>query len=269
MSIQIDIVSDLHIDHWDKNYNTKYPYGNIKNYPLKFTNTDSDYLIIAGDISDDLENSIEYMNKISKYYKNILFIDGNHEHVNNYPNLYSQDYISDKIKNEKIKYLPNKPFVIDKTVFIGYCGWWDYNEGLNKDDCYDYFKDWIDLSKEDSLKFIENVFEKSKEEYNYLKKQLEYYQNKKNIENIIVITHTVPCIKYCGRNMHEQIKKFLTDYNTQYMKLFQYTKISHWIFGHTHYNWDEDINGIKFICNSRGIPSDMNREKYSIKKIEL
>ena len=68
MSVKIDIVSDLHIDHWDKNYNTRYPFGNIKDYPLQFTNTDSDYLIIAGDISDNLDNSIDYMNKISKYY---------------------------------------------------------------------------------------------------------------------------------------------------------------------------------------------------------
>ena len=89
--INIDIVSDLHIEQWDSSIKNKYPSGKIKDSPYKFPNKKSNILIIAGDISDDINNSLNYINELSKIYQNVLFIDGNHEHVNKYPNLYTVD----------------------------------------------------------------------------------------------------------------------------------------------------------------------------------
>ena len=63
----------------------KHPYGDIVHKPVELNNK-SDILIIAGDISDDIDLSIKYIDNISKKYKKILFVDGNHEHVNRYPN---------------------------------------------------------------------------------------------------------------------------------------------------------------------------------------
>ena len=88
--INIDIVSDLHIEQWDPSINNKYPSGKIKNYPYKFPNKKSNILIIAGDISDDINISLDYINELSKIYQNVLFIDGNHEHTFNIPNYIHQ-----------------------------------------------------------------------------------------------------------------------------------------------------------------------------------
>ena len=99
-----------------------------KEFPFEFKKTDSKYLIVVGDISDTLNTSLNYLNQISDYYEKILFVDGNHEHVNIYPKLYSTKYINSLVKfNNKLVYLANKPYIIDQTVFIGCCGWWDYN----------------------------------------------------------------------------------------------------------------------------------------------
>ena len=128
-NISIDLISDLHIDQWSTNHIMKHPYGEVKDKPFNLIKK-SDILIIAGDISDDLDLSIKYINDISKYYEKILFVDGNHEHVNAYPNLYELNYIDNKIKllkNDKIIYLPDNEYIINDKVFIGYCGWWDYN----------------------------------------------------------------------------------------------------------------------------------------------
>lgn len=268
---QFDIVSDLHIDQWSTKYKNLYPCGEIKDIPYTFGKSTSDYLIVAGDISDSLEESINYLENISEYYKNILFVDGNHEHVCAYPKLFENKNISDMIKNNNIKYLSYEPFQINNTIFVGCCGWWDYNNS-NKD-CKNksltYFDNWIPhFTKEDNLKFIENVIEKSIEEFNYLKSILDKYEKNDLIENIVIVTHTVPKKKYCNNFTDNDIfGSFLTEYNTKYEELFKYKKISHWIFGHTHQVWYDINNNIQFICNPRGRPEDFDRTEYKIKQI--
>ena len=104
-NISVDIISDLHIDQWSNKYINKYPCGTIKEHPLIFNKSNSDYLIVAGDISDTLNTSLNYLDKISEHYEKILFVDGNHEHVNIYPKLYSTKYINSLIKfNKKFNY---------------------------------------------------------------------------------------------------------------------------------------------------------------------
>jgi hypothetical protein len=267
--IKIDILSDLHIDHWTFNYKTKYPCGIIKNIPFKNVKTESNYLIVAGDISDNIYNSIEYLNILSENYEKILFVDGNHEHINKYPELYDTNYINSLINNEKIIYLTNKPYIIDKTVFLGACGWWDYNNLNNIEKCTNYFKNWINhFTKNDNMNFINNVIKQSKKECENLHKLLNIYQTNNNINNIVLITHTVPYIEFCDNDKEEyENDNFSTQYNTQYNNLLKYNKISHWIFGHAHQDWDKIINNIRFVSNPRGRPDDFNREEYSIKQI--
>ena len=95
---------------------------------------------------DDIDLSIKYINNISKKYEKILFVDGNHEHVNRYIELYNIKDIHDKIKslnNDKIKYLPDNEYIINDKVFIGYCGWWDYNDKKDLNKAKKYFNKWI------------------------------------------------------------------------------------------------------------------------------
>ena len=65
-NIKIDICSDLHIEQWSSKYKVKYPCGEIKEYPFEFKKNNSKYLIVAGDISDRLNTSLNYLDQISK-----------------------------------------------------------------------------------------------------------------------------------------------------------------------------------------------------------
>ena len=239
--MNFDLVSDLHIDQWSEKYNIKYPHGEVKEHPVVFSKTSTDYLIVAGDVSDDINLSISYLNYLSKFYKKILFVDGNHEHVFNYPKLFNHKEISNLISNDKIIYLSQKPYIINNTLFIGSCGWWDYNKEnkQNIENAYEYFDNWLThLDKDDSIKFIDNVIEKSKEEFEYLNETLKKYENDNSIENIVLVTHTVPKIEFCTSNNEYKADDFSTQYNSKYDYLFNYKKLTHWIFGHTHHQWD-------------------------------
>lgn len=258
-----DIVSDLHIDQWDSSLPNLYPCGEVSDYPYEFPDTESEYLIIAGDISDSIDISIKYLDFISQNtkYKKILFVDGNHEHVNKYPSLYSHDEINKKIQdlnNNKIVYLP-KIHLVNKnkdTIFIGVCGWWDYDNGKKKSikENLDYFKEWIPhLNKEDSINFIKNVIKKSEEEYKELDRHLNKYSKDPNIKNVVIVIHTCPQEKFCDDSTS-------TIMNTKYNKLIdKYPKISHWVFGHTHNTYESKSDNIHFICNPRGRPEDFDR----------
>ena len=268
--VLIDIVSDLHIDQWSFDYNIKYPCGLIKNAPFNNPNTNSEYLIIAGDISDNIQDSINYLNYISQYYQKVLFVDGNHEHVYKYPKLYDKNEICKLIDNPKVVYLSKYPYKINKTLFIGCCGWWDYNNQSSTtiEKCTHYFDNWIKhFSPEDNLTFIQNVIKRSEQEFEYLWENLENYQNDPQIDNIVIVTHTLPDIRYCDN--HSELDNSSVQYNTQFQKLLQYSKISKWVFGHTHQEWNDSINQVETICNPRGRPNDYDREQYQVKTIQI
>lgn len=268
--LKIDVVSDLHIDQWSYKYTNKYPCGIVKNIPFKLENINSKYLIVAGDISDNIYYSIEYLNILSKYYHKILFVDGNHEHVHKYPELYSVDEINKLINNPNIIYLSKNTYKIKETLFIGCCGWWDYNNQNSESikNCLDYFDNWINhFSRKDNLEFINNVINRSKQEFEYLDELLNKYENDNEIENIIIVTHTIPDIKYSENKSKSDSSD--SQYNTKFKHLFKYKKLKKWIFGHTHEQWDGRINGVDILCNPRGRPEDFNRETYRIKTIHI
>jgi hypothetical protein len=196
----LDISSDLHIDQWDKRYKMAYPCGKVKTSPIKFSQTKNRILIVAGDVSDDLDISLNYLDEISQFYDRILFVDGNHDHVSAYPRLYTDEEIQRKVtalNNEKIIFLPKTHYVNGDTVVLGVCGWWDYNkrDPSSIEDAKKYFDEWIPEianSKGGSIKFIESVIKRCKEHHQYLKHFLGKYQKDPKIKKIIVVTHTTP-----------------------------------------------------------------------------
>ena len=251
---QFDYVSDLHIDYWDPKWKTSFmSCGLIKNRPLdwKKMKVKSDVLVVAGDVSDNLEFTIKYLKSLRKYYKKILFVDGNHEHVYRYPRLYSNNYIYKKFKGIKnIHYIPEEDFVIGKTVFIGFCGWWNYSQGKEKS-----------KSKKFSEKDKESIIRKAKLQAEKLNKKIKKYQRNKNIDDIVIVTHTIPNSKFA--------RYINTDSNSFFEELELGNKVKRWVFGHVHTRGIYDFGNIKFLINCRGRPDDNIKEPYSIKTSKI
>ena len=272
-SLYVDLTSDLHIDQWDNSIQNKYHCGIVKNYPFEWKKkVKSKILIIAGDISDDLDKSLSYLNEISVYYDKILFVDGNHEHVNEYPNLYSINEINEKVKalnNKKLIYLPKNDYIVDNTVFIGYCGWWNYRNEDETDikNNMNYFKEWIPhFTQKEVLQFSNNVILKATEEATLLKEKIKKYESDSNINKIVIVSHSPPHTDKC------HTLEIGTEHNTLFKDILMnknYYKISHWFSGHLHSNYDGLINNIKLNNNPRGRPEDYDRKNYFIEQIKI
>lgn len=286
ISDYIDFVSDIHIDQWDKTIGVKYACGEIKDCPMNWKNipNKSNILVIAGDISDDLDNTLKYLSYVSQYYNKILFVDGNHEHVNKFPELYELNFINKKVSeynkllgSDKIIYLPNNDYILDScecddTVFIGYCGWWDYCNLDNKtiNDNLSYFSKWIPgLTKGDGMEFIKNVSSRAKIEKDLLMDKIMKYEKDSKIKKIIIVTHSPPIKEFCD------IKKLGSEYNSGFedivnnVKNGKFKKLRLWLSGHVHTKNYDIYHNLEFINHPRGRPDDHNREEYSILKLKI
>lgn len=268
--LSVDLTSDLHIDQWDPTLENKYPCGVIKNYPIQWEGKiKSKILIVAGDISDQLEFSLDYLDQISKYYDKVLFIDGNHEHVHRYPELIHPSEILNNIslkKNPKLVYLPLNPYEKDGVIFIGACGWWDYFDSpeLVEQDMK-YFENWRgDLGIPEGKRFIDNIVSRGQEEIDRLREMIEFYDTIDHIKTIVVVTHTVPEVEFSNH--------VRTEVNGKYQSLMDLSpKVKYWFFGHTHQKINEQKpeSNLKFITNPRGRPEDYDREEYSPLQVQI
>ena len=258
MNRSILAVGDLHIDNWDDTLPNLYPCGKRSYCPIVWEqNDDQSIIVIAGDVSDDIDMTISYINNLTSFYSKVLFVDGNHESCLVYPQVLDEHTIAAKIHSSSVHFLSEKPFIVDRIAFVGRCGWWDYR---NRDEEKDrlYFNDWMPhLSPSQVDLFHNNVEQKAKVDYLDLIKDIENMQRSEDVDRIILVTHTIPHRRFYGDDKHHHLNSRFESINSA-----RYPKIDTWVFGHVHEQWDIEIDGIRYIANPRGRVEDYNRTKY-------
>ena len=79
-NFKLDYISDLHIDWFRRENHLPIPtIDHLVNTQYSDYDTNSHTLLIAGDISDDINETADYLFSCRQFYKNILFVDGNHD----------------------------------------------------------------------------------------------------------------------------------------------------------------------------------------------
>ncbi len=141
------VVADLHVDYWDDSFPNPYPCGTRRHHPLVWgkPNGEDAVLVVAGDVSDDMDTTVQYISSLTTFYNEVLFIDGNHESCVSYPDLLSDSDISSKVRathNANIHFLADGPFTKDGIAYVGRCGWWDYVKEAEKEN-EEYFAEWM------------------------------------------------------------------------------------------------------------------------------
>ena len=249
----VDIISDLHQDYWDLRLNFAHPSNGYRHHaPFNLNPTlGTDILIVAGDVSDDIGITLEYLKYWKSKYKFVLFVDGVKEHTHKL-------HLSGDIGKEMTKpiykgiyHIPTRPFIINRTAVIGVSGWWNYHGNSNTTD---------------STEFKIHIIRRASIECAYLKQMLYHLEINKNIERVIVITHAVP-IKSCAQP--ENIGRQLNGLLQEIIGNGYYKKLTHWIFGNTHVPHDKIEKGVRLLCNPRGVPSDFGRVDYKQLHITL
>jgi len=264
--MEIDYISDIHIDRWDDD--------------LFWINTKkSDKLIIAGDIADDIID-VEYgLRKLSAFYENIYFVDGNHEYENCRFAYQNQKQnlraLCNKLKN--VHFLPDNPILLNNVGIVGCCGWWTFDfAGADPDKCSKWLandsKNWseyVELGFSIDHDLVEYFFKKlSTTDYLNLNHQINNIYSK--VDKIIVVTHT-PCHPRTTTDSYPGVGDVKGLYGNSLMinLVHKYKKIEFWINGHCHDQTNVNDHGVKFINNPRGRPWDFSRENYSINTLTI
>lgn len=263
--MNFDLVSDLHIDFWDEDHHFDW---------LEFQQSDT--LVVAGDVSDYYDQTINYLVDLKEYYTHVLFVDGNHEHQPQYTDIGTTQSVNtwDSLASivDGIHFLGNQPFTIGNTRFIGRNGWFSYDFGepnVSYEQSVDAMLTRTDWGLEQQIQQVQAA----KKDAELLSEWMLSAQWDMRIENIVVVTHTLPHKDCISWDEYPQNRDFTGLYgNTYFNKVFANDvnkKLKYWCFGHNHDQKQIKKDYFTMISNPRGRPKDYNRIVYSCRNINI
>lgn len=242
--MKIGIISDIHVDISNKEDEK---IEEILSDYLK--EKEVEVLIIAGDISENYNTTIEVLRKIEELSKSkVLFVPGNHD-LWNIKNKELETYnIYEKLKTFEGNLCDNPYELNEEYVVIGDVLWYDYSFADNsfsdeqlemkmymgrtwKDS---HYIKWGKLDKIKNIEFIEK-----------LKEQISKYKNKK----IILVTHMIthPAFKVEYNDLWKYFNGFLgTDKLLPIIE--DNNNIKYIIMGHVHYRREFKDGEKNYIC---------------------
>lgn len=243
-------LSDLHLEFIEPNKIDQF----IKQIPSGM----DEICILAGDIGNPYKSNYDvFMKFISKNFKKTFVITGNHEYYNETKTIQETNRFLEKYFQQfnNISFLNNNYEIYDNYCFIGTTLWskiYDPRYKINDVRSIPNF-DIIEYNRLNSLcvNFLEDTL------------LLVKLQNKENCSftKSIVITHHMPSHtlidkKYKTQDMQPYNQWFYCNMD----KLIEGNEntIKCWIYGHTHTPSCVMKNGIPFLCNPIGYPTENN-----------
>lgn len=243
MSMNIQIVSDLHIE---------YKNDNIPD-PLEFIIPSAKILVLAGDIGSlyKIKQLEGFLLKLCPHFEVVIYIPGNHEYymtqnIQPLPMYKLIDRLFEIEKRIPNLYILNQTSVVIANVCFTGCTLWS-NAQVN------------------IPKFIVRIHGMNNEIYRkkfesdvkYINNMIEYCH--KNDLKLVVMTHYCPTYEII--NEYKKKDKFISLYVSELDHLLDKQKISVWCCGHIHRNFDIiSKGGTRVVGNQRGKPRDKIRD---------
>jgi predicted phosphohydrolase len=229
-----------------------------------FQEIEPDAVILCGDLSPYPKDMRAVLQEFGLKLPNCrkLFVSGNHdiwldEEGPGASSAKKQALISEMCAETGFHHLDREALLVDHVGFCGTIGWYDYSF---RDETYglpieEYRKKrcgkevWMDLHLAHWGRPDEEVARACEES---LKNQIESVRAK--CEKIIVATHHVPfreCVRYEGRLPWDYFSSFMGSAGLGKICL-QEAKVSHVLFGHTHFQMKVEVGSITALCSPIG-----------------
>lgn len=276
--MKIDFCSDLHVDAW--HHTTKLYDPTRKRWlgePFQSTfvdidweqykNPDSQVLIIAGDISNDMMSSTNVVECASLVYDYVVVVDGNHDHYNNdVPVEEAMELFKQNISRfTNVYYLDGQhSLTLDGVRFLGVTGWYDWKayetQGISD---FTAKRTWSQYSNDSRYPtFVcDGPNSLAMQQAVNLADQVRLANEDDTVDKVVITTHMSPRADLMEWKANDPVWNALTPsyVNTAMdMVLRENTngKIGHWIYGHTHARQMVQKDGILYMNNARGYPRE-------------
>lgn len=237
--MQIQIISDFHLE---------YIYPNMplfKSY-LEKIKTDADILIIAGDFCQPLQ-MMHAFNILSKNYKHIVYVAGNHECYGTTPQKFNFVMREVEKKFNNLHYLSNKTVTIDGVRFVGTTLWYSLqttNPVLKVQ--YNRLKfNFPDFTQ------IEDFDKHLVEEH---QKAVRWLDNVIKPQDIVITHHTPTYKSVSPRFQNSQLNPFFVN---QMDEMIYNHSPKFWIHGHVHNHHDYRLFNTRILCNPLGYMGEL------------
>lgn len=249
--MQFDVVSDLHVEHW-----TEFPYDWKRH-------KQSDNVIIAGDVADDLQTTVDQLKKACDVYDRVVYISGNHEATQYYHNL----FLVGPLISHMMQGCPNffnldmEDVVLGNLAIIGKTGWWDFRIG-EPDIPFNLSKSHFDTAwcALNHTSVVNNILNAAHSNYCKLRDSVDTHQRAGR--DICLVTHTVPHKKLLSIDYPTDALASSYYGNSLIMSLIQEPAVKYAIFGHSHDQSVCVLDNTVCVNNARGRPHDYNRKVY-------
>lgn len=261
--MDFDLISDLHIDLWPSDKNL-----NFKGLGTSLT------CVVAGDVSQSLVKSRDFLYQLADNYKQVIFVDGNHEHKEDFSKILENcEWLEKELsKKQNITYLWDSTAIFGSTAIVGTNGWWTFDHcepEISRLEQIDSFCSEYNYSEHIAI----NIWDEAVENGEFLTNIIADFNKTEMIKDIIVITHTLPRKDLIVPVHYMQTVNLTKLYNSQFNQIISSNlnkKIKTWCFGHYHAEaCDVVIDGIRYVSNPRGRPDDSIFPVYYPKLISL
>lgn len=227
MMVKIAVTSDNHLD-----LNKVALAPTIKQQAAYLKSHDVDYYLIAGDLFNDFQKSVDYVNQLAEEVSpiHVFFIAGNHDMI--------KGVSYDELENGRWPGYLNNQFVdIAGTDYriVGINGWYDYTFATNEDKTEDEFHRWKMAYWIDGL-ISQPMSDPDRERIviEQLRKQLD--SAKLAGKKVIIMTHFVPnqhFIHYTNDFRFWNMANAMMG-SLKFQKLIEAYQVDMVIFGHIH-----------------------------------
>lgn len=248
-TLKVAYISDLHLGFYIPfNHNTKKLKNNIIDFVKKNLLTDADIFVLAGDVAEYNIYTITILEELSKHYKKVFFVFGNHDMYllsTNQKNKYKDSYgrlneVINHFKNNDNIYILNRDIVeYDGFKIAGFSNWYTLENNIDE-----FF--FLNDSNDSRCIYPKTVYENQQK--HYYDKVFYDTLNEKDID--LIISHVPPI--HFKSNKHEPNGCY-------YNKSISEIHAKHWICGHQHIPSLIKIDDITIYNNAWGYPGEIKK----------
>lgn len=242
--MRVFAISDIHIDYEENR-------AWIAN--LSFQDYQSDLLILAGDISDDVRLVDWAFVELRRKFAGIIFVPGNHDlWVHRDTEMTSVDKFHHLLRLARERGIDTEPFHHGALSIVPLLGWYDYSFGTPEEQL---LKSWLDFRacrwpSEMTTQEIAAYF-------------LNLNRHVLSVENetIISFSHFLPRIdlmpSFVSERFHFLYPALGSEVIDRQARLLRAPHRLH-VYGHSHLNRRVTINDVEYINNAYGYPSEQS-----------
>lgn len=238
--MRVFAVSDIHVDYLDN-----------RQWVAALSAVDylDDILILAGDMTDELNLLKECFYELAKKFLKVLFVPGNHElWVSRNKTITSIEKYQHICKTAKDCDISMEPFHIDSLSIVPLLSWYDFSFASPEAKLLDSWMDFRACSWPDNLQPFDIT------QY-FLEKNERHLQIAN--QKLISFSHFLPRIDLMPAYIPESYRYIYPVLGSTFLEnQIRRLKPDIHVYGHSHVNRHLTLDGIQYINNAFGYPSE-------------